>query len=213
MDDRVRAGLTSGRRWLARHHSSVRDWLILFAAVAAAFVGWQQIADERNARKAGEQRLLQEARRSQAEKISAWINRDNEFSMDAILNNRSDQPVYQVVVWRVALYGAGARSARELDESSGEYRTFATLPPGGYTTFFGPGFHGGGLKPGVEIAFRDQAGSTWVRSGDGLLRRSHLSPVDFYGLAESQAWDIPDPYVRSRPPVESWPPTAIGPNN
>jgi hypothetical protein len=193
MADRVRPWLASGQRWLARHHSSVRDWLILFAAVAAAFVGWQQIADERNARKAGEERLLREARRSQAERISAWINADNEFSMDATLANRSDQPVYQVIIWRVAAYGAGAHSGRELDEASGEYRTFATLPPGRYTTFFEPGFHGMGLKPGVEIAFRDQAGITWIRSGDGLLRRTTLSPVDFYGLAEPQAWDIPDP--------------------
>lgn len=200
-------------QWLTEHHSPIRDWLILFAAVAAAFVGWQQIADERNARKAGEQRLLQEARRSQAERISAWINRDNEFSMDAILANRSDQPVYQVVLWRVALYGAGARSGRELDESSGEYRTFATLPPGRHTTFFGPGFHGGGLRPGVEIAFRDQAGITWVRSADGLLHKSSLSPIDLYGLAESQAWDIPDPYARSRPPAESSPSIGIGPND
>lgn len=183
-------------RWLTRHHSSVRDWLILFAAVAAAFVGWQQIADERTARKAGEQRLLREARRSQAEKISAWIDADHEFSMDAALANRSDQPVYQVVVWRVAAYGAGARSGRELDESSGEYRTFATLPPGRYTTFFGPGFHAAGLEPGVEIAFRDQAGITWVRSADGLLHRASSSPAGFYGLAEPQAWDIPDPDIR-----------------
>jgi hypothetical protein len=183
-------------RWLARHHSSVRDWLILFAAVVAAFVGWQQIADERHARKASEQRLLRETSRAQAEKISAWINADHEFSMNAALANRSNQPVYQVVIWRVAAYGAGARSGRELDESSGEYRTFATLPPGRYTTFFGPGFHGMGLKPGVEIAFRDQAGITWVRSADGLLRRSDSSPADFYGLAEPQAWDIPDPDIR-----------------
>jgi hypothetical protein len=209
MSGGVKSRLVNAWRWLSGNHSSVRDWLILFAAVAAAFVGLQQIADERNARKAGEQRLLEEARRSQAEKISAWINRDNEFSMDATLTNRSDQPVYQVVIWRVALYGAGARSGRELNESSGEYRTFATLPPGRYWTWFprrGP-------KAGIEIAFRDQAGITWVRFADGLLRRSSLSPIDFYGLAESQAWDFPDPYSRSRPPVESWPPIAIGPRN
>jgi hypothetical protein len=196
MPRRVRSRVMNAWRWLTGHHSSVRDWLILFAAVAAAFVGWQQIADERNARKAGEQRLLREARRSQAEKISAWIDADHEFSMDATLANRSNQPVYQVVIWRVAAYGAGPRSGRELDESSGEYRTFATLPPGRYTTFFGPGFHGAGLKPGVEVAFRDQAGITWVRAEDGLLRRSNLSPADLYGLAEPQAWDIPDPDIR-----------------
>ncbi len=178
---------------LARHHSWVREWLVLAAAVIAVVVGFQQIGDEREARKEVERRLARSEAREQAEKIAAWIARDREAGMDAVLANRSEQPVYQVILWRVAAYGAGAHSGRELDERSGEYRTFATLPPGEYETLFEPGFHGMGLKPGVEIAFRDQAGITWVRFADGRLKRSRVSPIEFYGLNEAQGWEIPSP--------------------
>lgn len=181
------------REFVARHHSWVREWLILAAAVIAVVVGFQQIGDEREARRAVEQRLARSEAREQAEKIAAWIARDHDAGMDAVLANRSEQPVYQVILWRVAAYGAGARSGRELDERSGEYRTFAALPPGEYATLFQPGFNGMGLKPGVEIAFRDQAGVTWVRFADGRLRRTRASPVEFYGLNEAQGWETPNP--------------------
>lgn len=179
------------RGWLTRHQRAVREWLVLLAAVAAGVAGWQQIADERNARKGVEDRILHEEQRSQAEKVSAWIAADSEHGMEAVLTNRSDQPVYQVIVWRVAVYGAGAHTGRELGELSGEDRTFAALPPGRYRTTFDPGFAGMGRKAGVEIAFRDQAGRAWIRRADGILRSIRLSPIEFYGLNEAQAWAIP----------------------
>jgi hypothetical protein len=170
----------------------VREWLVLVAAVIAVAVGYQQIADERDARKASEQRFVRAEKRSQAEKISAWITWDTEAGMGAILANRSDQPVYEVVAFRVAAYGAGPQTGIQIGESSGELRTFSILPPGEQHTSFGPGWHAMGLRPGVEIAFRDQAGLNWVRLVDGSLRRLQAnSAVDYYGIAENQEWSTP----------------------
>lgn len=184
---------SDSRRILARHHSWVREWLVLAAAVIAVAVGYQQIGDERAARRAVEDRIARGEVRAQAERVAAWIAGDEDAGMEAVLANRSDQPVYQVIAWRVAAYGAGAHKGQELDELSGELRTFAALPPGEYKTLFSPGFHGMGLRPGIELAFRDQAGVTWIRFADGRLKRVRVSPIDFYGINEAQGWEIPDP--------------------
>lgn len=187
MQDRLR----KGRRWLTRNHSGVREWLVLAAALTAVVVGWQQIADEREARKASERRLARSEARRQAEKISAWITGDTEAGMPAVLANRSDQPVYEVIAFRVAAYGAAAHIGREVGEDFGEFRTFSILPPGKQRTSFDFGWNAPGLRPGVEIAFRDQAGVNWARSADGTLKKLGSRPIEYYGLAESQAWSTP----------------------
>lgn len=176
---------------MKRNHPGVREWLVLSAAVIAVIVGYQQIADERNARKASEERLARAEARSQAEKVSGWITWDTETGMGSVLANRSDQPVYEVVAFRVAAYGAGPHTGIEVGESAGELRTFSILPPGEQRTSFGPGWHAAGLRPGVELAFRDQAGLSWVRLVDGSLRRLRTTPVDYYGIAENQEWSTP----------------------
>jgi hypothetical protein len=180
-----------GWRWVARNHSGVREWLVLLAAVVAVVVGYQQIADERDARKASEQRFARAETRAQAEKISAWIAGDTEEGMPAVLANRSDQPVYEVIAYRVAAYGAAPHTGKELGEEFGEFRTFSILPPGIQKTDFAYGWNAMGLRPGVEIAFRDQAGINWVRLADGLLKQIDRRPVDYYDLAENQEWSTP----------------------
>jgi len=167
----------------------------LVAALVAVVVGYQQISDERAARRAVEDRIARGEARAQAEKVAAWVSGESPAGMKAVLANRSDQPVYQVIVWRVSAYGAGFHEGREIGELSGTgaLQTFAALPPGEYQTLFDPGFNGMGARPGIEIGFRDQAGATWVRFADGRLKRSNASPIDFYGINEAQSWETPSP--------------------
>jgi len=58
-------GRQKARAWLVRHQRTSREWLVLVAAVIAGIAGWQQIADERDARKGAEQDAEVAERREQ----------------------------------------------------------------------------------------------------------------------------------------------------
>lgn len=169
---------------------------MLGAAVVAGLLGWQQIQDERDARKMNERHIAADERKEQAEQISTWIVADREEGMQVVLANGSNQPVYEAVVSRVAVQGSGAHTGRELDERLGEQRDFSVIPPGEYLTAFGAGFHGMGREPGIEIGFRDRAGVNWVRFADGVLREIRPSPVSYYGLSLPRSWGILEPADR-----------------
>lgn len=185
-------------QWLSEHQQVTREWLVLGAAVLAGFLGWQQIQDERDARKANERHIAADERKEQAEQISTWIVADEEEGMQVVLANGSNQPVYEAVVSRVAVQGSGAQTGRELDErlAGSEQRAFAVIPPGEYLTTFGAGFHGMGREPGIEIGFRDRAGVHWVRFADGILREIQPSPVRYYRLSLPRSWEILEPTDR-----------------
>jgi hypothetical protein len=186
--------------WLRSHQQVTREWLVLGAAVLAGFVGWQQIQDERDARKASERHIAVAERREQAEQISTWIVVDEEGGMQVVLANGSNQPVYEAVVSRVAVQGSGAHIGRELGDelTASEQHAFAVIPPGEYLTTFGGGFHGMGREPGIEIGFRDRAGVNWVRFADGVLREVRGTPVSYYGLSLPRTWEILEPTDRIR---------------
>lgn len=144
--------------WFRRHQRTIREWLVLLAAVVVGFVGWQQIADERNARKDAEQEAQRAERRAQAEEIAAWQGEGGGEGMSVVLSNHAQQPVYQAVVSRVAVEGSGAHTGRQLPEeiSFQEQQAVLVIPPGRTRIHFGPGFGGMGRVPGFEIAFKDQ---------------------------------------------------------
>lgn len=186
------------REWLSKHQQVSREWLVLGAAVVVGLLGWQQIQDERDARKTNERHIAAGERREQAEQISTWIVVDKEEEMQVVLANSSDQPVYEVVVSRVAVQGSGAYVGRELDErlAASEQRVFALIPPGEYLTTFGGGFHGMDREPAIEIGFRDRAGVSWVRFSDGVLHEIHPSLVRYYRLSLPRTWEILEPADR-----------------
>lgn len=99
--------------------------------------------------------------------------------MLAVLANRSDQPVYEAIAYRVAAYGGAPHTSKEIGERFGEFRPFSALPPGEEKTSFPLGWNAAGLRPGVEIAFRDQTRINWVRLADGILKRIDRRPVDY----------------------------------
>lgn len=177
--------------WFRQHQQTIRDWLILFAAVIAGLVGWQQIEDERNARKEAERDTLRLERRAQAEEIAAWQGvADSRSLMPVIISNSSQHPVYQAVVSRVAVEGSGAHTGRQIPEEIAfqEQQTVLVIPPGRTRIDFDVGFGGMGRVLGFEIAFKDQAGRNWVRYANGSLKEIEQRPIGYYGLDRPVLW-------------------------
>ena len=156
----------------------------------AGYVGLQQISDERSARKSAEQETQRLERRAQAREVSAWLTTGGGEGMNVILSNRSHQPVYQAVVSRIAVQGAGFLSGRQIPASLSlqEQREILVIPPGEYRLHFPGGFGGMGKQPGFEIAFRDQAGRNWTRSGGGVLKQIDQPPINYYNLSLPVSW-------------------------
>jgi hypothetical protein len=184
--------MTSGARrplirlWLHKNQRTIREWLLLLAAVIAGFVGWQQIADERNAHQVVEQEAQGAEHRAQAEEIAVWPGRGGWV----ILSNHSHQPVYQAVVSRVAVEGAGPHTGRDISQKyePRERKPVLVIPPGKTDVRFPFPFGGMGLVPGYEIAFQDQAGNSWVRYANGDLEEIHRRPVGYYRLERPVIW-------------------------
>jgi len=132
------------RSWLAHRQQTIREWLVLAAAVTAGVVGFMQISDERNARQSAEEEARHIERQEQASEISAWIDPDAGFGEGVILSNRSHQPVYQAVIPRVTIQANGFRTGRQISQmmSSQEQQEVSVIPPGEYSPPFPDGFGG-----------------------------------------------------------------------
>lgn len=163
----------------------LRDVASLIAAVGtvgAFIVGGVQIAIERRRRKT-------DALRAQAERVSAWLLNDT----TGALLNRSDEPVYRVVVWVVFIQGAGPRTGEERSKHDSTAQTLALLPPGRYRTEVDGVDYGMSLVPSMEVAFSDVRGRHWIRRATGELVKIKRDPLAHYGLSEPQPWIIPTP--------------------
>jgi hypothetical protein len=176
-----------GWAWFRDHQQTIRDWLVLFAAVIVGLVGWQQIKDERNARKGAEREQARLERRAQADEISAWsAERRKGEQMNVILSNRSQQPVYQAVVLRKP---TGATGKIEPYIKTPEIQTIWVIPPGEYRVSFR---HRSNRAATITIAFRDHSGNTWVRHSNGVLRQINRSPPQFFDLEWPISWQLPE---------------------
>jgi hypothetical protein len=178
------------------------DWISAIAQAVAAVgtVGTlvfalMQIRTEREERKRAEADAKKRGRRSQAEKISAWVTSYGEVDTPIAMRNASDAPIYNVIVSLVLIQGAGPRTGREwlaLDNSGYAYFSFlSSVPPGQtYTTVSG-GWGGMGRRPGVEIAFTDSADRSWLRTATGRLEELSHSPPDYYAVSPPIDWRVP----------------------
>jgi hypothetical protein len=104
--------------------------------------------------------------------------------------NGSQQLAYQVIASLVPVRGAISQDFKKVIGShAGEFRGFkGELPPGRTdldVTWPGGGMH---IRFGVEVAFRDAAGRSWVRTANGLLKRIKSEPAANYGLNEPIPW-------------------------
>jgi hypothetical protein len=151
-------------------------------------------AEERTQQAEEEARAAIEGRLSQARRISAWLAGGREGS--ATLLNSSEEPVYRVVIWIVDIQGAGPETGEaitegELDEGEDGLwpAVIALLPPGTYRSTVS-NFHGGmGERPGVEIAFTDATGLSWIRRSDGRLEEINEDPVVYYKVDEPLSFE------------------------
>lgn len=112
---------------------------------------------------------VSQARRRQAEQVSAWLELvregDREGKFDAVIANRSEQPVY----------AAFAHASREgLTRSAEWVFVYDVLPPGALErepTDIPMVFPGMDAYRPLDIVFRDAAGRSWTRTSGRLRRR------------------------------------------
>jgi hypothetical protein len=185
----MRSVLRHRTRGLRRHQGTIREWLLLAAAIIAGVAGWTQIEDERDARKQSEAASVAAEERRQADEISSWIVDHSEGHATARISNASTQPVYSAVLAEALLDPDGRTS--KLAQPYGHRVSVTVGPPGSYSVDLHPvPFSMGRHTTGIELAFRDQAGVSWVRGPDGRLKRLAADPVTYYHLTPPRTWQI-----------------------
>lgn len=138
-------------------------------------------------------------KRHQQSRISAWYedgrNRtdqpeDNRFAWRfVVLRNESESPVYDVIVTRVGISGAGPSFKRGPNRPTFPDRAcVGTLPPGAWYIWLPTEGSGMGVRTAPETAFVDANGISWVRRGNGRLEEFSMEPTSFYGLSFPLAW-------------------------
>ena len=137
-----------------------------------------------------------ELERRQAELISAWLVPFGDATTAGLvvpviaISNESQQLVYRVIASLVPTRGAiDERFRQAIGRAPTDFRVFKGELPLGRTNLEvqdpGGGMH---IRFGVELAFRDAAGRSWVRKADGHLLKIRKDPAEQYGLHEPLNW-------------------------
>lgn len=155
----------------------------------------------------------EDMRRRQAEGVSCWLEDlgpddhpcDSAFLyMRTVLSNKSESPVYNVVITCVGIQGNGPKPNGELAGPDYECRSYiSVLPPGSWSTLLPTHGRGMGIVLGSEIAFTDARGTSWIRRANGHLETIDTSPINFYGISLPIPWetcdlDISDALIHGR---------------
>lgn len=124
----------------------------------------------------------------QAGMISAWIEKENEDGSAWItVLNESTTPVTKMILSTVNIQTTPSSGK----EAPNECRTYLNLvPPGKYFTRLMI-HHGMHFLSGVEIAFIDNAGQSWLRDWDGLIIHLKQQPSEYYNLSLPISWESP----------------------
>lgn len=157
--------------WLATlDWGDVPSWVGGIGTTAAVIVAlWQSGRETRKRR--------HEEERAQAGLVAAWIvPRPYEIEAGLVsgelivdLQNCSSTPVYTVVVTLVPIKGSAPRNSEGMDSAVRLSKLLMVLPPRRFWTEFSRPSMAMGMEYGVELAFRDAAGESWVRRGNGAL--------------------------------------------
>lgn len=117
--------------------------------------------------------------------VSAWFGSLDPANrmQTAWICNATDLPVYNVVVTVVVTKG-GDCSEGEVRKGAGAYRAiFAIAPPGKHSFSIDlAGFWGMRAYPVLEVAFTCADGNSWIRRGNGVLKRVDIDPLACYGI-------------------------------
>ncbi len=156
----------------------IATWVTGIATIALFVIGFIQISTERNLRKARESR-------AQSELVSCWVVKENENITWIVVQNYSQQPIYELVVSRV--WVDQLVENMDLYIENGQ-RFIPIAPPGkGYVSVSQskPGMM---KHSGFEIAFRDTYGQNWVRKANGELSQIKNAPIVYYKLTLPLGW-------------------------
>lgn len=122
----------------------------------------------------------EDKREKQAACIAAWVMSGQELNQnteDIIrISNQSLSPVYQCVATFVINEQDGRNSPTDYR------RIIRSLPPGEWQLAAPRGWCGMSARPGVEIAFTDARGVSWIRNAMGQLRKSRINAINRYGI-------------------------------
>lgn len=147
--------------------------------------------------------------RAQAVGVSAWYRgprtdsrtHEDPFGESLLtISNRSDQPIYEVVVTTVFIQGAAPRTGEEWVHH-GERGGYRSMPRGCVFGTVGPGQWSATVKSGdspmqgrlgCEIGFTDAAGRHWIRRANGRLEGIRQSAIDHYGLSRPLDYSVPE---------------------
>ncbi len=104
--------------------------------------------------------------------------------------NGSEQLAYRVIASLVPVRGAIDENFRQvIGRQPSDFRVFKGELPLGRTNLQiqhpGGGMH---IRFAIELAFRDGAGRSWVRTAEGELKRIRGEPAAHYGLHEPIEW-------------------------
>lgn len=164
---------------------ALAEWAAAVLTVATLLTGLWQIHTDRRQR-------LEVERRAQARTVAAWLTGHDLPSGRTwvAVSNASTEPVFQVVMTLIGIYGALPRSGREVDPVRWRFRSYlGVLPPGNF--FVAIPWGGGGMHMhfAIEIGFTDAGSQHWVRLGTGELKRVNLPMVKYYKLPEPVGWE------------------------
>ena len=134
--------------------------------------------------------------RQQAEQITAWLEPIGDATTAGLVMpvvavvNGSQQLAYRVVASLVPVRGAIRDDFHsQIGAGAWDFRAFkGELPPGRTNLQIkhpGGGMH---IRFAIELAFRDAAGRSWVRTSQGRLERIRGEPADHYGIHEPIDW-------------------------
>jgi len=146
------------------------------------------------------------AEREQAEAISAWpLGHPNGMGpgetpqpqMPIYIVNGSSQLIYEVAIWNVFIQGAAPHTGEDWVQR-GEDEPYwhqlvaiAAVPPGRWEVSID--FDTGPPQSvrGVEVAFTDRSGTTWLRRATGPLEKLSQAAPEHYGLARPLSYRSP----------------------
>ncbi len=163
--------------WSRIQLGDIGTWIASLGTVAAVVLALNQ-----SRRAIRRQRELEN--RSQASQISAWIIEQKSEFWIAVRNN-SSTPVHEVILSLAAYQGAGPEPGK-----NSEFQVYlGIVPPGQTYTSIKGGGSAMNIRFGVEMAFTDNQGLSWLRNVNGRLKDISKPAVEHYGLSRPVSWE------------------------
>lgn len=170
------------------------------AVGSSATLIWLVVDRQRSLRDERTRRIVEQTERdrAQAQRLSAWrherrdVSDGHPYGSLVTVNNLSDEPHWEVVVYVVWVAGSAPRTGQDVEKYAAgrdDFSVFrlraviALVPPGSWVFYLqGPDNSPPNGQLGVEIAFTDRVGRHWMRRSDGDLLRIEQSPMSHYGI-------------------------------